>query len=66
MYIWHEGILRGYSKHAYFTTEYLFLQYNETRLIDLLLNKQVRPNRNSDIVKDCKYVICGKLTEDSI
>lgn len=34
MYIWHDVMLRGYSKHAYFATEYLFLQYNETRPID--------------------------------
>jgi hypothetical protein len=66
MYIWHEGMLRGYRKHAYFTIEYIFLQYNETWLIDLLLNKQVCPNRNSDKAKDCKYVICSTLTENSI
>jgi hypothetical protein len=65
-YIWHEGMFRGCSKNAYFIIEYLFLQYNETWLIDLLMNNQLRRNRKSDKARDCKYVLCGTLTENSI
>jgi hypothetical protein len=66
MRIWHEGKLRGYSRHAYVTSEYWFLQYNETWLIELLLNKQVYPNPNSDKAADCKHVKCSTLTENNV